>query len=204
MAGEDPTRGNDLAFVARIEELPHGPGVIVQFEKDSNPLSHQEVIGGWRQDEKFRQFFFELLASSPYQAFRWETPPLRRDDVGQPFECVLLDDPSLERPANFTPFLDHFVTAATTDVLTFPNLGHDSVLVVPCPGESAASYAHLAAFSRSAPSAQQHALWRAVGEAMERRLGSAPVWLNTAGDGIAWLHVRLDDLPKYYRHEPYR
>ena len=30
------------------------------------------------------------------------------------------------------------------------------------------------------------------------------VWLSTAGDGIAWLHVRLDPSPKYYQHDEYR
>ncbi len=31
-----------------------------------------------------------------------------------------------------------------------------------------------------------------------------PVWLSTAGAGVSWLHVRLDDRPKYYGHGPYR
>ena len=48
------------------------------------------------------------------------------------------------------------------------------------------------------------ALWQVVGEAMERRLGTEPVWLSTAGAGVSWLHVRLDDRPKYYGHAPYR
>ena len=48
------------------------------------------------------------------------------------------------------------------------------------------------------------ALWQAVGEAMARRVGSKPVWLSTAGAGVSWLHMRLDDRPKYYAHSPYR
>src|SRR2546421_5679118 len=38
---------------------------------------------------------------------------------------------------------------------------------------------------------QRHALWEAVGAAMERRLSAKPVWLSTAGAGVSWLHVRL-------------
>jgi hypothetical protein len=52
--------------------------------------------------------------------------------------------------------------------------------------------------------AQQRALWQSVGEAMSRRIGARPVWLSTAGAGVAWLHVRLDDRPKYYGYAPYR
>ena len=31
-----------------------------------------------------------------------------------------------------------------------------------------------------------------------------PVWVSTAGAGVSWLHVRLDDRPKYYGYQPYR
>ena len=31
-----------------------------------------------------------------------------------------------------------------------------------------------------------------------------PIWLNTAGGGVAWLHIRLDHRPKYYRYLPYK
>jgi hypothetical protein len=30
-----------------------------------------------------------------------------------------------------------------------------------------------------------------------------PIWLSTAGMGVAWLHIRLDERPKYYSHKPY-
>ena len=35
------------------------------------------------------------------------------------------------------------------------------------------------------------------------RIDAHPVWLSTAGHGVAWLHVRLDSQPKYYRYRPY-
>jgi hypothetical protein len=38
---------------------------------------------------------------------------------------------------------------------------------------------------------------------MAARVSTTPVWLSTAGAGVAWLHVRLDDRPKYYSHRPY-
>lgn len=85
-----------------------------------------------------------------------------------------------------------------------PNLNGDAVLVGPCPVGPVKAYAHLAAFVREAPDAQKHALWKLVGELMERRLELTPDWLSTAGAGVPWLHVRLDRRPKYYSHAPYR
>ena len=77
-------------------------------------------------------------------------------------------------------------------------------MAVPCPIGPASAYGHLAAFARLAPASQQDALWRSLGDAMARRIGDRPVWLSTAGGGVSWLHVRLDDRPKYYGYEPYR
>ena len=32
---------------------------------------------------------------------------------------------------------------------------------------------------------------------------SRPVWLSTSGMGVPWLHMRLDQVPKYYTYEPF-
>jgi hypothetical protein len=75
---------------------------------------------------------------------------------------------------------------------------------VPCPLGNDSAYGHLAAFVRLAPEDQRHALWQSVGNAMVLRLGTRPVWLSTAGAGVSWLHVRLDDRPKYYGFGSYK
>ena len=90
------------------------------------------------------------------------------------------------------------------EVVTFANLGRDAILVVPCPVAEFSAYGHLAAFVRFAPEQQRHALWKSVGAAMAGRVGAKPVWLSTAGAGVSWLHVRLDDRPKYYGFGSYR
>lgn len=124
-------------------------------------------------------------------------------DGGAALRVLLVDSPGL---AGMAPEPDAFASRFTPGqaVATFANLGGDAVLVVPAPHGPPDAYAHLAAFARRAPPAQQHALWQAVGEAVARRLSAAPLWLSTSGLGVAWLHVRLDARPKYYTHAPYR
>lgn len=114
-----------------------------------------------------------------------------------------LESRGLARRADPEAYAQHFRGAARP-VVTFPNLGGDAILVVPCPVAEPSIYAHLADFVRQAPEPQRDALWKAVGEAVNRRIGAKPVWLSTAGAGVAWLHVRLDDRPKYYGYGPYR
>ena len=168
-------------------------------------MPFSEVLRGWREDADFRSYFLQLLAHAPFASFRWETPPVTRTSVNRPFEFVLWNSPELSRAASPEAFASRFEHLGVQEnVISFPNLGKDVILIVPCPRAPIAAYSHLAAFVREAPEPQKHALWKSIGTIMESSLGAAPVWLNTAGDGIPWLHVRLDNRPKYYFYEPYR
>jgi hypothetical protein len=168
------------------------------------PVSFGEVLRFWQDDEGFRSSFLAVLAGAPYGAYRWETPPVTAATAGREFEFVLLHASGLDGPSDDQTFAEKFAAADGAPVTVFPNLGNDAVLVVPLPGGPPSAYRHLAAFVRGGHDPQKHALWEAVGAAMRARLGANPVWLSTAGMGVAWLHVRLDSVPKYYGFEPYK
>lgn len=174
------------------------------MDRDAAPVSYADVLRAWQEDADFRTWFIALLAEAPFAAFRWETPAITQATANRPFEFVLLDSPELLQTPDESAFAKYFGKATAEGVVTFPNLGKDAILIVPCLRGPHSAYAHLAAFTRQAPTAQIHALWRLVGEAMQRRLSRKPVWLSTAGAGVAWLHVRLDDRPKYYGCRRYR
>jgi hypothetical protein len=189
---------------SRSEQMADGRILRVAIDRDSSPVSYAEVLRRWQQDADFRSVFIALLADAPFAAFRWETPPITTATANRPFEFVLLDSPGLARNPDAQAFAEHFSGTATGGVVEFPNLGNDAIMVVPCPNGPLSAYGHLGAFVRQAPESQRHALWKRVGAAMQRRLGTKPVWLSTAGAGVSWLHVRLDDRPKYYGYRPYR
>ena len=189
----------------RSEQLANGRVFRVAIELSLAPVSFSEVLHRWQSDAEFRTFFIGLLADAPFSAFRWETPPITGTTANRPFEFVLLESPGLASQPDPDAFATHFEQAETGScVVSFPNLGRDAILVVPCPSGPPSAYGHLATFIRGAPESQKHALWAMVGKTMERRVGAAPVWLSTAGAGVSWLHVRLDDKPKYYGYGPYR
>jgi len=187
----------------RCESLLNGRAIKLAIELDSSPVAYADVLKLWQNDKEFRSYFIHLLADAPYSAFRWETPPINAATAARPFELVLLDSPGLGTNPDKSAFAEHFVAAPDSGIVAFPNLGKDAVMVVPCPVGPLTAYGHLAAFVRQAPEAQKHALWVQVGAAMERRLNNSPVWLSTAGAGVSWLHVRLDDRRKYYGYRPY-
>ncbi len=167
------------------------------------PVSYGDFIDGLRTDANFRDWFNALLADHAKTPFRWETPPVTSATLGREFEFVLLDAPGLTRRPDPDAFQQHFADSEAGAV-AFPNLGGDAILVVPRQIAEPSAYGHLAAFVCQAPKQQCNELWQLVGKTMSWRICTRPVWLSTAGAGVSWLHVRLDDRPKYYGYGPYR
>lgn len=177
------------------------------LRRDSHEPTWSDVIDGWRRDPEFREFFIRMLASAPFPAFYFETPAVSAATLDCPFEFVLVNSGLLAdvdpEPQVFRTHLES--PTAREGIAVFPNLGGDAWLVAPCPEGPPEAYAHLAVFCRRAPRPQQHALWIRVAETMTEQLDlKEPLWLSTAGQGVFWLHVRLDRYPKYYNHAPYR
>lgn len=191
----------DFRYNTSSETLEEGT-VRFWVTDDGGALSWRHVLDGWRDEPELGDVLGRALAELPFSAFRWETPPMTVERLDTRFECVAVDDPALDVPPDPSPFSDYL--RDDRDVVRFANLGGDAVLVVPCRRGDEHTYTHIARFLRGAPREQQRALWREISLAMADRLGERPVWLSTAGGGVAWLHVRLDDRPKYYAHAPYR
>lgn len=179
------------------------PGTLrLQFYSGNTCLSYDGFLQALVDEPNFRNLLIQEMQAAPFVAFRWETPPVTTRTLEQPFACLLHDSPDLNVRANPTDFEDYF--ESHRDVVCFENPGADAQLVVPCPIDQSANYSHIAAFHRSAPHSQQQAFWVTVALAVLDRVADRPLWLSTAGGGVDWLHVRLDDRPKYYRHRPWR
>ena len=76
------------------------------FNLDTTPLSFRQAVDLWadeQQGEMFRLFTSLAIASSTYQALRWETPSVNEATADREFEFVLIDSPSLQRKENPRP-----------------------------------------------------------------------------------------------------
>lgn len=173
---------------------------------DGVVLKFMDVITLWKHSHEFRTFYIHLLAQNDFTGFYWEHPPLRESVINRPYECVILNSSSLEkRTLNETAFADFFNT--TDLVVNFDNLGKNARLIVPTPKDDIAFYKHLAKFIRSNKTDQQQALFEKIGDLVLHHLetnSEKTIWLNTAGNGVLWLHIRLDSRPKYYKTQAYR
>jgi len=165
---------------------------------------HALQITNILRDVHFAAFFFETKGVSAQTA------------ASKSFEFVLVNAPHLKafgRTANPAAFADHLSalnSAATAG--TFPNAAGDAVLIAPTQLAQIDSlaYAHFANFCRLAPAHQVTAVWQQAAAALLDRLrndsgdnAAPPVWFSTSGMGVAWLHFRLDNRPKYYSFPPF-
>ena len=190
---------------AETEKLGENTYHVSLYNDAGKRLSFSEMSAAVLQEEtEFRSWFTQQLIDVPMDAYFWETPPVTRKSFSRDFEYVLIDAPSLSRfQADPSAFHDQF-DGATAETVRFPNLGGDAILLAPVPLDGNHDYAHLAAFLRSAPETQIDALWKGVFKTLPRVLTDKPVWVSTSGLGVAWLHVRIDSIPKYYNHGPYK
>src|SRR5215216_3282021 len=103
----------------------------VTLNDDSRALSSGEVIELWHDSNEFRKYFTAVITQSPFDAFFWETPPVTKRTLERPFEFVLVEGASLSRlKPDPSAFMSHFSSRQAEEVLTFPNLGGDAILVV--------------------------------------------------------------------------
>lgn len=168
-------------------------------------LTYREVITLWSSSREFRGWFSSLLAASSFKRFYFEVVPVALSTLDREFEFVLIDYPARKRShVHLDTFGDYFRALPEEEVLAFPNFGEDAMLVVPAPRTALSVYSDLGSFVRCAPAGQVDALWKRVGEVVFRSIGEQPLWLCTVGIALHYLHIRLDERPKFIRYLPYR
>ena len=63
---------------------------------NGSAVTYRQALSLWQDKPEFTACFTATLVDSRFQTLRWETPPITRDTVDQPFEYVLLDSPWLD------------------------------------------------------------------------------------------------------------
>ncbi|MBL3657508.1 DUF6940 family protein [Fulvivirga sediminis] len=177
--------------------------VTYTVESDCKRLTFREVIDFLMNSSDFRGELTSTLNNTGFEAYFWEVKPCSTILLDDVFEFALVQANGLVNiKMDSVPFQEYFDTVSLT--LSFPNLRGDAHLVVPNKINHKANYAHLAAFLETADSYEIDSFWKQVGDAYSRLMNDQPLWLSTAGLGVSWLHVRIDQKPKYYRYEPYK
>lgn len=173
------------------------------LREEGSRISYGDWLDGMAASAERRSLYHGLLGEAPWEAFFWEHPPVTADTLDRPYECMLIESTFL---AGVSPDSNTFSRYFEPDrqVVTFPNLGRDATLVVPCPRGDEQVYPHLGSFVREADPGQADRLWEVAAREMRKAVGGEPRWLSTHGGGVYWLHLRIDSIPKYYHTAEYR
>ena len=172
---------------------------------DDKPLTFAQVIELLSSRTGFCHVFNEMLAQVDYSGYFWEWPALTLTSLHQPFECVVVKSGDFDMmapdPSSFAKYFN--VLEAEAHCAVFENLGGDACLISPTPFKSTIAFPHLAHFVRHADGKYIEQLWSVLARTIADRVSHQPLWVSTSGLGVHWLHIRLDQKPKYYTYEPY-
>uniref|UniRef100_A0A6T6N948 Uncharacterized protein n=1 Tax=Timspurckia oligopyrenoides TaxID=708627 RepID=A0A6T6N948_9RHOD len=175
---------------------------------------HVNLIYELLNSRSFRLILSELLdrEASTFgenASIYWECTPVESENSD--FRFTVSRAISLEnRRIDLVTFERYFHSAMKQkkSVTQFSNLAGDSTLIVPVPNELCTNQcADLASWLRATRTHTElrDELLVEVGEALKDRIAQKQrVYLSTAGDGVSWMHVRLDPAPKYYTNLLYR
>ncbi len=192
-------------FSAYIEEYDEGLIQRIRLEWIGAPMSFEDAIALMKWNEVFLDFLSSLLTHAEMDGYVWEAPPVSSATLSRQFEFVLIDTGQpYHKSANPEVFRDHMrETDGVEGVIAFENLGCDALLIVPSPVEGR-DYRDLLHFLQTAETSHVHMFWKKVSAKLSERLSDQPVWMSVSGAGVPWLHLRLDNMPKYYQYAGYR
>ena len=175
-----------------------------RLKKGDQNLSFEEVFELWRSNSEFIEFYISELMKLNYEAFYWEHPAIKKEFLGKKYECILQRSKPLEHLSSNESAFKEFIHS-TDQVVDFMNLGKNARLVVPTKRTDKEIYNHLGKFIRFAENKQIIEVFKRVGTTVIEEIEKQKlVWLNTAGLGVIWLHIRLDTRPKYYKTKRYK
>ena len=173
--------------------------------------NYNKFLEGLKNKDQTLDDFVDILKECPFPAYFFETPKVTLKTLTKDFEFILAraDDLNNVR-SDVHAFQEHFTSCKRwgnrclkrvclfifSSVSSFPNLGKDALMVVPCPDVDVDtnSFSSLGPFMRDASSEQTQAFWATVGREALKHIRSRrenPTYMSTSGLGVYWLHLRL-------------
>ena len=124
-------------------------------------LTYKNVMEGFLIKNDISDLIIRIMKESEYDGFYFETKKINKKKINDPFEFVLVETTSFR---NYSPqpdaFKDHFKNASK-NIVSFPNLKKNSILVSPVPNSSINNkfMIHLSEFIKNVDIAVAKELW---------------------------------------------
>ncbi|MGB3296692.1 MAG: hypothetical protein WBA76_00375 [Phormidesmis sp.] len=183
----------------KTQVADHSAQLVTFVDQQHKALTWHQVAQLLANDAKFCEQWNQTWADLPFD-FEWKPVPIHPYTAQtHPFFAIAF--PAQFQAANSQDF-DRYLQALSQDELTarFNNFSGDAQLLIPA---NTGDFGHIADFCRKASPKARQALWQAVGEMCGGAIAQeTPVWCNTHGHGVPWLHIRFDSQLKYSLFPP--
>ena len=173
-------------------------------------VSWKDVFENY-MDKLFINNFITILSQfNPFNEYFIEFCPTILNKINFTiFEFVLVKTSGFATNADIITFGSNLLDTNTNKIIWFPNPSNSSMLIVPCYNHSFPinDYIHMGTFMCSQNQLQKKNLIITMFELYLKELSrqtDKKLWLSTHGKGVAWLHVRIDKIPKYISWDTYK
>ena len=129
--------------------------------------------------------------------FQWNTSVLKNNGNVY-YKQTFRTNARLPSIQDKSKFQEHINKATNAHVTSFLNPSKDTMLVIPMPVKGK-NYATLRDFIDNAPVEQSTAFWKHVAKVSRKCMKKwKEVYITVHGLGVAYTHVRISSIPKYY------
>ncbi len=152
--------------------------------------------------------YFKYI-STKTKEYYLEFKPVKFSDIDNiEFEFCVIETSGFDIIGNPNIFEQYGVNQDSNDIKVFTNLSNTSVLISPAYNRlyPTRTYVHIGNFMRSNNDIQKNNLIKSSFSIYFLQLSQNPnnvLWLSTHGKNVAWLHVRIDQQPKYISYDNY-
>ena len=149
------------------------------------------VLENWEKGEYFK--YPKELKSK----FQWNTSVLKKNG-NTPFLEEFMENSSLPKYQDYTPYGDYIKKSENKYVVSFPNPSGDTMLVIPMPRVQK-NFATIKDFMENASVIHKREFWKEVARIIRKQMEeNNHLWISAHGLGVSYFHVRICQIPKYY------
>ena len=184
--------------------------IVYRIIEDKSYLTYAKFYELIRSSPKLIYDIISILKSSIFESYYLEFNPVSWNLLQERiFEFVIIKTSGFISKTDIITFGESNINTNSNNIYTFFNLSKKSILFSPCYNHNynINIYNNICTFLRSCNLEQQFLLFSTVFSQYILQLKNNQnklLWLSTHGKGVAWLHFRLDDSPKYISYSSYK
>lgn len=184
--------------------------IVYRIIEDKSYLTYVKFYESIRSSPKLIYDIISILKSNIFKSYYLEFNPVSWNLLQERiFEFVIIKTSGFISKTDIITFGESNINTNSNNIYIFKNLSKKSVLISPCYNHNynINIYNNIATFMRTSNLKQQFLLFSTVFSQYILQLKNNQnklLWLSTHGKGVAWLHVRIDDSPKYISFSSYK